>query len=203
VKPIDAADRAHDLRAPGMMARFLLVGMGVWLHAADSLVTATIAPAIVLDLNGIAYINWTISLYQVGAIVAGAAAAAMCARWGIKRVFMGATLIYAGGCVMGAAAPNMGILVLGRLIQGMGGGMLLSLSVPPASPSPCPKARSWARSGARCCRVPASVFAGPPSCSAWCACRSPWIDRWPPRRCRRCKESATPSVPRPWASPPT
>ena len=111
-----------------MMSRFLLVGIGVWLHAADSLVTATIAPAIALDLGGIAYINWTISLYQVGAIVAGAAAAAMCARWGIKRVFMGATLIYAGGCVMGAAAPTMAILVLGRLIQGMGGGMLLSLS---------------------------------------------------------------------------
>ena len=42
----------------------------VWLHAADSLVTATIAPAIVDDLDGVAYINWTISLYQVGAIVA-------------------------------------------------------------------------------------------------------------------------------------
>jgi MFS family permease len=110
------------------MGRFLLVGFGVWLHAADSLVTATIAPAIALDLGGIAYINWTVSLYQVGAIVAGAAAAAMCARWGIKRVFMGATLIYACGCVMGAAAPTMGLLVLGRLVQGLGGGMLLSLS---------------------------------------------------------------------------
>ena len=128
MKSIEVADRAHDLRASGMMGRFLLVGIGVWLHAADSLVTATIAPAIALDLGGIAYINWTIALYQVGAIVAGAAAAAMCARWGIKRVFMGATLIYAGGCVMGAAAPTMAILVLGRLIQGMGGGMLLSLS---------------------------------------------------------------------------
>jgi MFS family permease len=110
------------------MGRFLLVGFGVWLHAADSLVTATIAPAIALDLGGIAYINWTVSLYQVGAIIAGAAAAAMCARWGIKRVFMGATLIYACGCVMGAAAPTMGLLVAGRLVQGLGGGMLLSLS---------------------------------------------------------------------------
>ena len=128
MKSIEAADRAHDLRGSGMMGRFLLVGIGVWLHAADSLVTATIAPAIALDLDGIAYINWTISLYQVGAIVAGAAAAALCARWGIKRVFIGATLIYTGGCVMGAAAPTMGILVFGRLIQGMGGGMLLSLS---------------------------------------------------------------------------
>jgi len=128
VKSNDGAERSHELWASGMMGRFLLVGIGVWLHAADSLVTATIAPAIALDLGGIAYINWTISLYQVGAIVAGAAAAVMCARWGIKKIFMGATLIYAVGCIMGAAAPTMGILVAGRLVQGLGGGMLLSLS---------------------------------------------------------------------------
>ena len=110
------------------MGRFLLLGIGVWLHAADSLVTATIAPAIVEDLGGIAYINWTISLYQVGAIVAGAAAAVLCARWGIKRMFIGATLLYGGGCILGAIAPDMGVLVSARLIQGLGGGMLLSLS---------------------------------------------------------------------------
>ena len=39
------------LRATGLMGRFALLGMGVWLHAADSLVTATIAPAIVEDLG--------------------------------------------------------------------------------------------------------------------------------------------------------
>jgi MFS family permease len=120
-------DRADTLRSSGMFTRFLLIGIGVWLHAADSLVTATIAPALVEDLGGITYINWTISLYQVGAIIAGAAAAVMCSRWGIKRVFIGATVIYAGGCVLGALAATMGVLVAARLVQGLGGGMLLSL----------------------------------------------------------------------------
>jgi MFS family permease len=120
-------DRADDLRSSGLFTRFVLIGIGVWLHAADSLVTATIAPALVEDLGGIAYINWTISLYQVGAIIAGAAAAVMCSRWGIKRVFIGATVIYGGGCVLGAVAASMGVLVAARFVQGMGGGMLLSL----------------------------------------------------------------------------
>lgn len=114
-------------RTPGL-GPFVLLGLGVWLHAADSLVTATIAPSIVLDIGGIAYINWTISLYQVGAIVAGAAAAALCAIQGIKRVFIGAVVIYGAGCLLGAVAPNMALLIGGRLIQGLGGGMLLSLS---------------------------------------------------------------------------
>ncbi len=105
----------------------MLIGIGVWLHAADSLVTATIAPSIVLDLGGVAYINWTISLYQVGAIIAGAGAAVFCVEWGIKRVFIGATIIYALGCVMGAAANSMAMLLAGRLVQGLGGGMLLSI----------------------------------------------------------------------------
>ena len=54
-------------------ARFVLICIGVWLHSADTLVTATIAPAIVEDLGGIAYINWTLSIYEVGAIIAGSA----------------------------------------------------------------------------------------------------------------------------------
>jgi MFS family permease len=123
----DRGVRADKLSLDGVTARFVLLGFGVWLHSADTLVTATIAPAVVDDLGGIAYINWTISLYEVGAIIAGAAAGVMCLRWGIKRVFIGATLVYAGGCVMGAAASSMGILVSGRFVQGMGGGMLLSL----------------------------------------------------------------------------
>lgn len=41
---------------------FWLICVGVWLHAADTLVTATLAPSIADELGGVAYINWTISL---------------------------------------------------------------------------------------------------------------------------------------------
>jgi MFS family permease len=119
--------RTDSLSTHGATARFLLLCIGVWLHSADTLVTATIAPSIVDDLGGIAYINWTISLYEVGSIIAGSAAAVLSLRWGVKRVFVCAVLLYGGGCVMGAAASNMGILVSGRFVQGMGGGMLLTL----------------------------------------------------------------------------
>ncbi len=101
--------------------------VGIWLHAADSLVTATIAPAIIADIGGVAFINWTIMLYEVGAIVAGSAAPMLCQRLGVKRVLGFAALVYGGGCVIAGFAPSIGILLAGRLAQGMGGGMLLSL----------------------------------------------------------------------------
>jgi MFS family permease len=109
------------------MLRFGLLCLGVWLHSADTLVTATVAPSIVADLGGIAYINWTISLYEVGAIIAGAAAGAFCLKFGIKRVFTGAAAIYAVGCVATAAAPDMAAVIGGRWVQGLGGGMFLSV----------------------------------------------------------------------------
>src|SRR5260370_39164957 len=107
--------------------RFLVLCVGIWLQAAASLGTATIAPAIVDDIGGIAFINWTIMLYEVGASVAAAAAPMLCQRLGVKRVLGFAALAYGGGCLIAGFAPTMGVLLAGRLAQGIGGGMLLSL----------------------------------------------------------------------------
>ena len=112
----------------GSLGRFVLLCLGVWLHAADSLVTATVTPAIIDDIGGIAYVGWTISLYQIGAIVAGAATARLCQRKGVKQIQISAALLYGVGCVIAACAPDMALLLAARLVQGIGGGMLISLS---------------------------------------------------------------------------
>ncbi|HLI10524.1 MAG TPA: MFS transporter [Alphaproteobacteria bacterium] len=118
----------RELLASGGLGRFAVVCLGVWLHAADSLATATVVPAVIRDIGGIAYVPWTISLYQIGAVVTGSAAAMLCQRAGFRRVLMGAALVYGAGCVLAAAAPSMAVLLGGRLIQGIGGGMLVALS---------------------------------------------------------------------------
>lgn len=125
-----ATDQAswRALRLTGAMGQFLLLCLGVWLHAADSLVTATLVPSIVYEVGGIAYVGWTISLYQIGAIVAGAATAVLCQRIGVRRVFCIAALVYGLGCVIAALAPAMAPVLLARFVQGAGGGMLISLS---------------------------------------------------------------------------
>ncbi len=117
----------RDLYAAGLLNRFAVLCAGIWLHAVDTLVTATISPAIVDDIGGVAFINWTFLLYEVGAIVAGAATATLCRRIAIKRVLAFAALCYGGGCLIAGFAPSIGVLLAGRLVQGIGGGMLLSL----------------------------------------------------------------------------
>lgn len=120
-------DTWGGLYASGLLGRFVVLGLGIWLHAVDTLVTATIAPSIVDDIGGVAFINWTITLYEVGAIVAGAATPSLSRRLGVKRNLQWAAVMYGGGCAIAGFAPNIAMLLAGRLAQGLGGGMLLSL----------------------------------------------------------------------------
>lgn len=43
--------------------------LGVWLHAADSLLAATVMPSAVAEIGGLAFIYWAVALYQLGSIL--------------------------------------------------------------------------------------------------------------------------------------
>src|SRR3954452_19052910 len=118
----------RELGESGRLLQFILLCLGVWLHAADTLVTATIMPAVVEDIGGVAYVNWTISLYQIGSILAGTATGALSRRLGLRRTLIAAAAVYALGCVANALTPNIATMLTARLVQGFGGGAMVSIS---------------------------------------------------------------------------
>src|SRR5260221_7616107 len=118
----------RELGDTGRLPQFILLCLGVWLHAADTLVTATIMPAVVEDIGGVAYVNWTISLYQIGSILAGAATGALSRRLGLRRMLIAAASIYGLGCIANALTPDMAIMLAARLVQGLGGGAMMTVS---------------------------------------------------------------------------
>src|SRR5258708_19829354 len=85
-------------------------------------------PAVVEDIGGLAYVNWTISLYQIGSILAGAATGALSRRLGLRRVLIAAAAVYGLGCIANALTPDMAIMLAARLVQGFGGDAMLSIS---------------------------------------------------------------------------
>ncbi|MEP0519450.1 MAG: MFS transporter [Hyphomicrobiales bacterium] len=117
-----------DLLTRDYAASLFMVCMGVWLHAADSLLVATMIPAIVAEIGGARLIFWTVALYDVGSIVAGVTSGLLAYRYGIRLPMVIAAGIFAGGCLISAVAPNMNILLIGRLFQGLGGGCLTAIS---------------------------------------------------------------------------
>ena len=121
------AGLARSLAAVGW-GRVAVLALGVWLHAADSLLTATVMPSAVAEIGGLDFIYWALALYQLGSIVAGAATGVLEPRLGLRTAMTLAALVYAAGCAISALAPEIATLLLGRLLQGLGGGWMMALS---------------------------------------------------------------------------
>ncbi|MBT5795141.1 MAG: MFS transporter, partial [Deltaproteobacteria bacterium] len=116
------------LTKEGHLSRVLLLCFGVWLYAADSTLVATVMPVAVEDIGGLPYLSWTYTLYQLGSVVAGAIAGLMVIRTGIAKAQIVAGIIYIIGCALSGYAPDMTTMIFGRLLQGMGGGGLVSIA---------------------------------------------------------------------------
>ena len=118
-----------DLLGEGRLPRFILICLGVWINAADSLVTATIMPSVGADLGGYAYFSWAVAGFLIGAIMAGASAGRLSEIVGLRRATVLSGLVFAGGCLFSALAPNMTFFLIGRVIQGVGSGWISGLAM--------------------------------------------------------------------------
>ena len=116
------------LTKEGHLSRLLLLCFGVWLYAADSTLVATVMPVAVEDIGGIPFLSWTYTLYQLGSVVTGAIAGLMVIRTGIAKAQIFAGFFYVIGCAISGYAPDMTTMIFGRLLQGMGGGGLVSIA---------------------------------------------------------------------------
>lgn len=107
--------------------RFALLCLGIWLNAADTLVTATIMPSVAREIGGYAYFGWSVAAYLTGSIVAGACSGKLSTIWGLRTATALTGLTYATGCAMSALAPEFVTFIVGRLIQGLGAGAVVAL----------------------------------------------------------------------------
>ncbi|WP_374575866.1 MFS transporter [Phenylobacterium sp.] len=114
-----------DVLSEGRLPLFALICLGVWLNAADSLVTATIMPSVGKALGGYAFFGWATAGFLLGSVLAGASAGLLAQRFGLRRAMAGAALLYAAGCALSAAAPEIMGFLAGRIMQGVGGGWVI------------------------------------------------------------------------------
>ena len=117
-----------DTLAEGRGPVFALVCLAVWLFAADSLVTATIMPSVAASLGGYVFFGWATAGFMLGSVMAAATSGLMTERQGLRLAMTIAALVYGAGCVLSAAAPSIGVFLIGRLVQGIGGGWLSGLA---------------------------------------------------------------------------
>lgn len=117
----------RDLIAGDRIPRVALVFIGTWLTAAETLMTATIMPSVAADIGGYAWFGFVVAIYMIGSILAGATSGWLSTRMGLRQALALGSVVYAAGCVASAAAPEIGLFLAGRLLQGVGGGWIAGL----------------------------------------------------------------------------
>ena len=108
-------------------ARSLALSGGIALYATNTYIATTILPSVVAEIGGLALYAWSTTLYVVASILGSALTSRLLQRTSPRQAYAVATLIFMVGVLICAVAPSMPVMLVGRSIQGLGGGMLLAL----------------------------------------------------------------------------
>jgi predicted MFS family arabinose efflux permease len=104
-----------------------VVLLAILAPALNTFITATVLPSVVADIGGLALYAWATIAYAVASIVGSAASSAIARRLGLRLAFVVASAGFVIGSVVCATAPAMSVIVTGRSIQGLGGGMTIAV----------------------------------------------------------------------------
>ncbi len=118
-----------QIRQDGYFLPVFILCIGVFIYGSDYAFGATIIPIAVQEIGGEHLINWVISIFELGAIMSALSVPILAGQFSIIRIANVAVGLYVTACLMIASAPSMEIIIAGRLLQGMGGGIFISLAL--------------------------------------------------------------------------
>jgi MFS family permease len=122
------AEGWRDLLRGGYGPLALTLTGGVAVHAVSIYVVATIMPVVGGEIGGVAFFAWTATLYLAGSLFGAAAVPVLLSRHGGRTAYRIAFGAFLTGSLICSLAPSMAVLLLGRLFQGLGDGMLPALA---------------------------------------------------------------------------
>lgn len=100
---------------------------GVLLEASNVYITTSLLPTIVADIGGEAYYAWTMTAFLVASIMSAMLVSRVLTQRGSVTAYVLAFGLFAAGSLICAVSPNIFVLLVGRAVQGLGGGLLAGL----------------------------------------------------------------------------
>ena len=121
-------DAPTGLLSPGK--RLLTIGLTlvVTMIGFEALAVATAMPVVEDDLGGLQLYGLVFSGFMVANLVGAAYAGLEADRHEPAMSFAAGLGLFGAGLVIGGLAPSMEVLVLGRCVQGLGSGMIVTLA---------------------------------------------------------------------------
>ncbi|EID18045.1 drug efflux membrane protein [Mycolicibacterium phlei RIVM601174] len=97
------------------------------LYATNEFLTISLMPSAVADIGGQRLYAWVTTVYLVASVVAATTVHSTLLRFGPRVSYLLALSVFGAGSVACAAAPTMELLLVGRTVQGLAGGLLAGL----------------------------------------------------------------------------
>jgi EmrB/QacA subfamily drug resistance transporter len=108
----------------------LATSLAVFLVGLDNLVVITALPAMREDLGGgLADLEWTVNAYVLTFAVLLLLGAALGDRFGRRRIFLLGIAVFTAASAVAALSTSTDMLITARAVQGVGGAMLMPLSL--------------------------------------------------------------------------
>jgi MFS family permease len=121
------ADQARRRRLGWVLA---LTSTAYFMVALDATVVSTALPRMQEDLHvGLASLQWTLNAYGIAFAAGIITAAALGDRYGRRRIFTIGLALFTVASAACALAPNASVLIAARTVQGLGGAIVLPLSL--------------------------------------------------------------------------
>jgi MFS family permease len=115
-----------EVAVPKVSQRALTVGLCATIVAIafETIAVATAMPVAARDLDGLPYYAWSFSLFLIGMLFATVVCGRVSDRMGPAKPLLAGLVIFLVGLVMSGTAEHMAQLLTGRLVQGLGGGVM-------------------------------------------------------------------------------
>src|SRR4029077_18537493 len=110
---------------------FSSVMLPMFLAVADQTIVATALPAIASDLGDVERISWVVVSYLVANTIAAPVYGRLGDSFGRRPMIFTALALFMAGSVLCALSPSIGFLTAARVLQGLGGGGLMTLPQAP------------------------------------------------------------------------
>jgi MFS family permease len=128
--PIDAENpgQGQHSRQALFLTVFPSIMLPMFLAVADQTIVATALPAIASSLGEVERVSWVVVSYLIANTIAAPVYGRLGDSFGRRRMMLAALALFVIGSLLCALAPNIEVLTAMRVLQGFGGGGLMTLS---------------------------------------------------------------------------
>ena len=120
--------RSGSFARRSFLTVFPSIMLPMFLSVVDQTIVATALPAIAASLGDVERVSWVVVSYLIANTIAAPVYGRLGDALGRRRMMIAALIVFVAASVLCALAPNISLLTIARLLQGLGGGGLMTLS---------------------------------------------------------------------------